>query len=823
MKALTCAAVALAAMAAVAEAQPVAPDEAPVVEEAPAADEAPVVDEVPVVRNEALVTPARLLAPVVPVYPSLAKDSGLEADVAVLIDVSATGAVTSVVVVEPVGSGFDEAALAAARAMRFTPAQQAGMPVASQVQHTFAFRKETAPRSQKPEPQPVRSDETYRTEVWLGGDDSTVGTVVLSEEELRELPGTLGEPMRAVMLLPGVTTSTTGVAYPIIRGSLPGESQYVVDGIQVPLLYHFMLGTSVLHPNIIGELEFHPGGVPAQHGRLLAGLVEAHLADAPVERKDEVRLTLVDVGLYHGQPIGEDADLVAAVKAGTLGAIAWLIDPSIIVSYADYQARYRHDIGAGRLSLTALGAWDLIKFVPKDDEDTAEDDLWLGFHRLDLRYDRPVGASNVAVGVELGYDAIGSNSNGRDAPVEGDPDFPPERPDPKLSDWRARPHAQLTSRLTDTLGMRVGADVLLQRPRVRGADITSADELEPSPYIVKPSSIVTSGAWLGLDWILGALTVRPGVRVDHYRTNTDEGRFTDTTIDPRLALDYRVHRDATLKAAVGVYHSPPRFTLVDSRITIGPVPATDGRGARYGSNRSLQTQLGIEAWLADMQATATAFYQQSDYAIDLGALDLPVVPDDREFCDTGTFVEDSERARPVGVKGRSYGLELMGRQPLGEEVFGWVSYTLSRNEREVAGVGRFPTNFDQTHVLNGALSWTPNRRWTLGVAAQVHSGVAATGVISKRCELSLPDQPGYTYVDTKPGRVNGERLPWFWRGDVRAERHFELDGWKLHVFFEMINATLQTDYQSLEVNNAGETKPSGFPIVVPMIGARGEF
>ncbi len=55
-----------------------------------------------------------------------ARASGVEADVALLIVVDASGAVASASVARPAGYGFDDAALHAIRAFRFSPAQQAG-------------------------------------------------------------------------------------------------------------------------------------------------------------------------------------------------------------------------------------------------------------------------------------------------------------------------------------------------------------------------------------------------------------------------------------------------------------------------------------------------------------------------------------------------------------------------------------------------------------------------------------------------------------------------------------------------------------------------
>jgi TonB family protein len=65
-------------------------------------------------------------------YPKQAIDEGFRetVEVAVLLDVDATGAVTRAVVEKPVGHGIDEAAVAAGQKLEFDPAVRAGKPVA---------------------------------------------------------------------------------------------------------------------------------------------------------------------------------------------------------------------------------------------------------------------------------------------------------------------------------------------------------------------------------------------------------------------------------------------------------------------------------------------------------------------------------------------------------------------------------------------------------------------------------------------------------------------------------------------------------------------
>ncbi len=75
-------------------------------------------------------------------YPDAARRAGLEGDVRLEIEVSATGEVTGSRVVRPAGNGFDEVAQKLVKRFRFRPATRGGKAVASLVPWTYKFRLE---------------------------------------------------------------------------------------------------------------------------------------------------------------------------------------------------------------------------------------------------------------------------------------------------------------------------------------------------------------------------------------------------------------------------------------------------------------------------------------------------------------------------------------------------------------------------------------------------------------------------------------------------------------------------------------------------------
>jgi TonB family protein len=113
-------------------------------------------DEPPPAKPTGVVTKQpQLLQAMAPDYPPAALAAGKAADVKVRIKIDATGMVTSVDVVTPVGDGFDEAAIAAAMQYVFEPAEIDGVPAPITVETVIHFVIEQTEEPEPPPPPPT--------------------------------------------------------------------------------------------------------------------------------------------------------------------------------------------------------------------------------------------------------------------------------------------------------------------------------------------------------------------------------------------------------------------------------------------------------------------------------------------------------------------------------------------------------------------------------------------------------------------------------------------------------------------------------------------
>jgi hypothetical protein len=151
-------------------------------------------------------------------------------------------------------------------------------------------------------------------------------------------------------------------------------------------------------------------------------------------------------------------------------------------------------------------------------------------------------------------------------------------------------------------------------------------------------------------------------------------------------------------------------------------------------------------------------------------------------------------------QGSAIGLELYIHRPLTRHLGGFLSYTLSRSMRSL-GRERFPSSFDRTHVVNGALGYDLGRKWRAGARVVFYTGAP-----------DIPESNGLI----RPLRVSAPpRGTPFFRLDLRLEKRWTLGerAW-LSFVAEVMNTTLSKE--SFAGQDVG-------PITIPSLGLEAGF
>jgi TonB family protein len=633
----------------------------------------------------------------------------------------------------------------------------------------------------------------YEAYVRAETDRTEVSRTTLSGPELTRVPGTFGDPFRVINLLPGVTSAMGLLPLPIVRGSSPGTTGILLDGVRLPLLFHLLAGPSVIHPEFIDHVDFYPGGFPVTYGGYTGGIVDGVTRAARSdERRVDIDLSLLQTGAFVREPIpGLGATASVAGRIGYPGILLSLLAPDVSLSYWDYQARLDGGRGRHRWTLFAYGAEDVLKRRPAPGQDlqTVVSEL---FHRLDLRYEHGDLLSGELFRVVFGYDDS-TLGTGTDSQVTGGSSL-------GNGTWSINPQFRAHRTLTPWFELTLGAesyDHSVKNPVPTSTTGSSPIATNISMLFNPDGFYSATGALAQAVFRIGdRLRVIPGARGDVYDERQSSSSVTQWSFDPRLLARYKLtgpeRGSVVIKGVVGRYHQPPRLFL--------PVPGLDASSLQLGLLASTQYSVGAEATLAKtLELDVNTYYNSMDPVL----FDLTVNPSAADVQQPQPSfpawrtpdVPTPEQNRTLSElftkrAGRSYGLEVLIRRRQEERLFGWIAYTLSRSERLRAD-GWQLFDFDRLHVFNFVAGLRLPRNWEFGTRILYQTGTPLTTIFGSNIARS-DDQ---------------------FRVDLRLDKRAVWNRWLLDFYVDIINTTVAAE-------SGGLLGAASIRYVLPTIGLR---
>jgi TonB family protein len=638
----------------------------------------------------------------------------------------------------------------------------------------------------------------------------------LSVQEVQKIPGTQGDTLKAVQNLPGVARAPFGIGSLPVWGSAPQDTRVYVDGVFIPLLYHFGGLRSTFNSEMVQSLTFVPGAYQAEHGLGLGGLVDI---DSRRPRTDGLhgyaQMDLVDGSAMLEGKLSRTLSFAVAGRRSWIDAtLPHLTSNSLQLTpiYYDYQARVvwrpspRDD-----LDVMLFGSDDRLKLLAavKNDALSAAVGSHTYFHRglVDwthrfarggtlswvtfVGYDVPFGLGVQFGAVPSSLDqhafAYGSRAVARlplgdHLHLDGGLDFEGQR----FTMDRVGSGAITTDPASAAGSATTGASAAFSG-QVSGffADHLTLYENAVAPFLTATISTLAR-----------RLTITPQLRLQimtfaGYVGSPSSFSHAYVSPEPRLALRYALTARVALKAAVGLYSQPPdpgSFSQVYGNPSLPPQKATHYLvGADFEVTRTLHVE-------------ATGFYK------DLRNLDVtPTTLGGPALVDEGV--------------GRAFGGELLVRQELARNFFGWLSYTLSRSERkDHPGEPWHAFAFDQTNIFTAVASRILPRGFQVGGRFRYVTGTPLTPILG-----SFYDATSDRYTPIA-GPTLGARLPSFVELDLRVDKTFTFDKWRFGGYLDLQNVTNSKNPEALSYNyNYTISHPvSGLPIL-PILGLRGDF
>jgi hypothetical protein len=426
----------------------------------------------------------------------------------------------------------------------------------------------------------------------------------------------------------------------------------------------------------------------------------------------------------------------------------------------------------------------LVAANPNDVEPTQRDqfETTLLFHRADLAYTRRDGPWDILVTPSFRYDDVGAGAGGLFR-------F-------RLRSYNFSGRAELGYRASPRVYAVLGAQVLggsldidaesVPVPTPGAGSTETRLRLRSDEGFFLPAVYTTFVLGLGDRFVL-----YPSVRLTQYAL-----LYRQTTTDPRVRFAWQVGDLTSIKGGVGLYQQIPDFPEWNSRFG----------NPRVLPEKSLHTSLQVGRDLPrDVRVELTGFFKHS--------WDLATPSQDLVIRSDGEVGLENFSSKGTG---RIVGGELFVRKALTRNVFGWLSYTLSRSERRQSPSEPFRLyDFDQTHILTMIGVYKLPRGWQVGGRFRVVSGNPFTPVTGATYDAS---EGAYIPIS---GAYNSARVPLFHQLDIRVDKRFV---WKRIVLTTYLDVLNVYNHQSAEFVNYSYdySQYSNIPSlpIIPSLGLR---
>lgn len=843
---------------------------------------------------QSAITPPTILEAVEPEYPESAVSAERGRVVATLrVVIESDGVVSEATMVDSLGDGLDEAAIATMRRFLFTPAMRDGLPIRIAIRFELAMappEPEPEPEAEpeaEPEPPPIppgrivgqllesstgepledvdvayvdesgaehwtRTNaegrfafeglapgpvriiarplglpERVEQEVVTAGEElaltyrliteevaaaepdvATARAIVdpppreitrrtLPREVLNSIPGTRGDPLRAIEILPGIARPPFGVGLLIIRGSAPGDSEYLLGGVPIPSIYHFGGLTSVINGRLLERIDFFPGNYSSRYGRKMGGIVEIETRDPATDGfHGNVEASVIDTSVLFEGPITPRFSIAGSFRRSlidlVLNAVLSNADVNVTAApvYYDYQlfATWR-PTERDRVRFRFYGSDDRFRLIlgaGVSDDPAVRGGFGIANHfdHFQTNWERQIDTRIKQESVLLFGPTRLAFNVGSVARLE----------------LRLQPvylRNEWTVNVNERLRVIAGTDISLggfqitytggrlgqsEGSPTQGSGGIDDVSVRESGFVVRP------GVYLEASYTAGRFVLTSALRFDYY------SEIRNWSLDPRVVANYQLTPTIRLKAAVGLYSQPPEFN--ESSPGLGTATLNPLHSAHFGTGIEWNPSPGIQLGL-------DGFYKQLWNRV------------------VSTVNAVDPRYENAGV-GRIYGMELSGRiQPSpSRPYFGYVSYTLMRSERRDHPNDPYRLfDFDQTHIFTASFSYTWARHhWQLGGTLRLVSGNPYTPINQGVMDVQTLTQ------NPIPGLTNSARNALFNRVDVRVEKQWWFQSWKLALFLDVQNAYNQHNPEARQYNYDYTLSGtiSGLPII-PGLGIRGEF
>ncbi len=585
-----------------------------------------------------------------------------------------------------------------------------------------------------------------------------MGVNKLDMREISKVPVLFGERdiLKTMQLLPGVKSTGEGSGGLYVRGGESSQNLILLDEAPVYNAYHLLGFFSTFNSDAIKDVALYKGTAPAQYGGRLSSVIDVKMNEGN-NQKYHVSggIGIIASHLNVEGPIVKDKGSFLVTGRRTYADMFLKLSSNEAFNTAKL---YFYDVNVkANYSLNDKNKLYLSGYFGRDKLGLGAFGINWGNKTATLRWNHLINSkwfSNTSlIYSDYDYEVAISSTAASFSLASG------------IRDFNVKQEFQYFATPKHTL--RMGLQAI--HHTVTPGQVTLSDTSSFQPPTVQDRSGLESAAFFAGDWEPATrLHINYGLRLSmfnqlgggNFYTYDSEGTVTDTTYydagtfiqnyiypEPRLSLSYTLGATNSLKAA---YTRNAQYLHMVSNAT-----ATNPTDVWILSSQNVKAEVADQVSVGYFQnfkdnmfeASGELYYKQLYNQLDLR---------------NGANIQANEfiEGELVSGKGRAYGLELFFKKKKGDFT-GWVSYSLSRTERQIAEINDgnwYKAKQDALHDVSIVGMYDISKRVSLAATFVYRTGNAVTFPTGK---YYVDGQLHYLYTER-----NGYRMPAYHRMDL---------------------------------------------------------
>ncbi len=602
-------------------------------------------------------------------------------------------------------------------------------------------------------------------------EDTKMSNIRMDIKQIKKLPALFGEIdiIKNIQMLPGIGVAGEGNTGLYVRGGGADQNLILLDEAPVYNPSHLFGMFSVFNSDALKSAEIYKGGIPAQYGGRLSSLLDIRTKDGNAKKFGASggigliasRLTL------QGPIIKDKCSYVISARRTYADLFLKLADVVGVLNNPNVKGAklYFYDLNAKvNYKINEKNQIFIAGYFGKDVLSAAGFGLNWSNATSTLRWNHVYGNKlfsnttlfysnyNYELGINSGSEGFKWKSNLKEVAVKQD------------YTYFLNPSNEVTFGVNLSYKVYDPGKLIPQEGNTtfRPFKLAPYHSMEEAVYLSNKQKLTKRiSVEYGLRYTLFQNVGRDSV-IQYNNGVVSNDNIIDTTVydrfdliknyggfEPRISSRYLLNERSSVKAS---YNRTLQFLHLLSNSS-SPLPTSQWIPSTPYVKPQKADQFAVGYFRNfkenKYEASAEVYYKYFYNALD--------------FKDNANLIANRNiETEILRGKGWSYGLELFLRKHTGK-VTGWISYTLSKTELNIAGIneGRnYYASYDRRHNLNIVMSYDINSRWNF----------SANWVYGSGRPLTVPIQL-YHYERSNVGYIpsrNNYRIPAYHRMDISA-------------------------------------------------------